>query len=65
MSTLHNGYWVILETRQGGGLPDTVYGPYWNADDAAGSLDTFRAEAAAVGRRDRFQVGIVEIREES
>lgn len=57
--------YVILETGQGGGIPDTVHGPYWGREEAVGELKSLREHTASIGRRDRFELGTVEIEDES
>lgn len=59
-----NGYWVVLETGQGGGLPDTVHGPYFYQLEANEAAIELRAEAARVERRDRFEIGVVDVLDE-
>lgn len=59
-----NGYWVVLETGQGGGLPDTVHGPYFHQLEANEAAIELRAEAARVERRDRFEIGVVDVLDE-
>lgn len=49
------GYWAVMETGQGGGLPDHIHGPFYDEQEAATERDRLAAEAAAVGRRDRFE----------
>ncbi|MGC0365042.1 hypothetical protein ABH922_003026 [Rhodococcus sp. 27YEA15] len=55
--------YVILETGQGGGIPDHVYGPYWGRDDGVEDLKSLRESAAMLRRRDRFQLARVEVEE--
>jgi hypothetical protein len=58
-----NGFWVVAETLQGGGMPDHVYGPYWSHDEAATVASDFRTAAETVGRWDSYQVGCIEVEE--
>jgi hypothetical protein len=51
-----NGWWAVVETGQGGGLPDTLHGPYWDEEEAQGVADDLGLSAAEVGRRDRYDV---------
>lgn len=57
--------YVILETGQGGGIPDTVHGPYWGREEAVEELKALREHTANIGRRDRYQLGLVEMEDES
>jgi hypothetical protein len=59
-----NGYWVVLVTHQGGGIPDDVLGPCWDQETAEDIAAEHRDAAREVGRRDRYQVGYVVIPEE-
>ncbi|QOV99536.1 hypothetical protein [Rhodococcus pyridinivorans] len=59
-----NGWWCVAETRQGGGLPDTLHGPYWDYREAADQAARMAAESHASGRRDRFRVCELEIWED-
>lgn len=52
--------WCVVETRQGGGFPDTLHGPWWSEEDAQGVCEQFTAESRGVGRRDTFVVCALE-----
>ncbi|TCN51815.1 hypothetical protein EV641_109206 [Rhodococcus sp. SMB37] len=51
-----NGWWCVAETGQGGGLPDTLHGPYWDQEEARQMRALLVEEARKMGRRDRFRV---------
>lgn len=57
----HNGYWVVLETGQGGGIPDTVHGPFWDQAEADTVAKLQLENARQVGRADRFQTAYADI----
>jgi hypothetical protein len=57
--TQADGYWVVMETLQGGGTPDYIHGPFWNREQATAAADILRRERG--GRRDLFEVGHVEV----
>ncbi|MFF0816607.1 hypothetical protein ACFYVR_15870 [Rhodococcus sp. NPDC003318] len=50
----HPGWWCVVEIGQGGGVPDTLHGPYWDEDEASSIAETLTDDARKAGRRDRF-----------
>lgn len=56
--------YVVLETGQGGGISDTVHGPYFGREEGVDELKSLREHTARLGRRDRYQLGRVEVEEE-
>lgn len=54
------GHWAVVETGQGGGMPDTLHGPYWDHSEAAHIAKQLTSEARASDRRDRYQVAALD-----
>lgn len=56
MSYDDDGLWIVLETGQGGHLPDCIHGPYWSRGEAQHVAQQHRDYSRVNGRRDRFRV---------
>ena len=54
------GWWAVVETGQGGGLPDHLHGPFWGEAEATAAAADLAADMRAVGRHDRFDVASLE-----
>lgn len=59
--TDYPGYWLVLDFGQGGGIPDTLHGPYGSRDEATRIADEMRADSRSRGRRDHYDPAHAEV----